>query len=1761
MAASLQVDGESTCCQQMVGNCNSESPLSTNETPSQTKCLCSSNYVNKIIRVTTRQKQRIKINNFANLLNLCDHNGGIKLDQNPEIVSKQMFCRNSDQDCPGEDQPPTCPCCHCPCGQTSSQQECVYLKYCGPLVTFPFAPASNMSLRQRASDTDSKSLIGEPVGFRTTPSGSQMADNQPLEDSGKMGDGIYADEAQGIRRSSSTKITTGLSNIVSKYPYAILGAVLLSPLLLLGDYDSPSKFYPQSLFSLPPVSNESASNQDNNGIDGGKPGLSGSLQNSDKEKSLNENSAVYRNKIGGNIDRQNGGPYSVSGSGDNGELGAPGNLGRPVSDAPNSYRDQGQNQDSQGKWSNANSGDQNGRDGNIEPNSRDNKFGYNDSPRSMNSAGSESDSSEGYNSNKDDSEASSGKSSRSDSVYRNDAMTAPTKFKGGVGTNTGGDSNDPSRGNYGGVGSGSGRSDSVYPTAGIIAASKFKVGSGTDSRGDSNDPNRVNYGGVGSGNGRSDSVYPNDAIKDPSQFKGGSGIDSTGNSNDPNMGNNGGVGSESARSESGYPNDGTKAPPQFKGGSGIESRGDSNDPNRGNYGGVGSGSGRSDSVYPNDAIKDPSQLKGGYGTDSRGDSNDPNRVNYGGVGSGSGRSDSVYPNDAIKDPSQLRGGSGTDSSGDSNDPKSYVNKQLSKLEQYIIERKMQTSCGFTGLNLFENGITRQSGGKCSPEFVLPLLGGLPFEDLVTDMRTNNRLPILGEELNLPEHYCKADTTLRVTPLTHLDFPALTGSFNSDGSLEEHVRKDADLHLDIHSREKDFASKATSCEIINGTKQDRCGSEISKLEEIEEERAKMERTLVMDLLLIFHGCNGTIIRSNDNNCFAFYTDENKLHPAQKTVALRLCPIGVCYKIIKGKLFSPSRGQCFEALKHWFQEQLREFDRMVLTLEQMMKGQASEDDLNKYRKIVAFGLDGISLHQLECLFFDSKKILRAITNMLSNIKPGISGGQLCSILHEFTHHGDPEIQEFAYRTLAYVSRPIYKMIGTWIFVGTFHDNFDEFFIKVDPKCVAENMWRKKFSLKTEMIPSFISSTEANIIFRAGKNLNFLLEVCQTSNVFHDKTRLFQMYKDLDIESTLKDSDQLFLDLIKTACTVTSDRVLQEIVTNEKLFENLHTIKYYLLQGQGDFFQMFVKKARARLVQPAKSMNFQDFQETLQLALVGATHFASKEYLDRVFVTRAPYSETLKIWDVFCLEYKTSYCLQQILTADCMAIYSRIFTFLWQSLRVETVLKTIWTEKKTLSKKLLETIPEIRPIVFKNNFLIGEFNNFVTQVRYYAMSEAVETEWQNFSETLMRMTCLEDIISAHEKFLDILNIRCLQNRAANKILLLLESVYDKIFKMEKYHSEFSERVSREFLRRSNTISTWSVEMNELIKRDFMKYIEEANSTIQSLQSSSRELIQDFLLAAENYIDTQNSNINLSGFCYRQKEDRRPDVRVALIGFAGIFVGCQQSKWPSPLAVSLIGSALSDTSVLLKHELAYCLGQMGNDKALPCLNAVLANEDEDPMVRHEAGEALGAIGKPESKEILSKYAEHPCQEIAETCQLALKRIQEAESDTVVDDSIYKTNDPAFSMKSRESADASNIAELQDLLLDPKTSLYNRYKAMFTLRNIGNEPAIRALCEGLKDSTSALFRHEIAFVLGQMQSPYSTEALAECLAKLDENEMVRHECAEALGAIGTPESRQVLEKYLEDSRQVVKESVYVALDICDYEQSGSFQYADGLLR
>ena len=81
--------------------------------------------------------------------------------------------------------------------------------------------------------------------------------------------------------------------------------------------------------------------------------------------------------------------------------------------------------------------------------------------------------------------------------------------------------------------------------------------------------------------------------------------------------------------------------------------------------------------------------------------------------------------------------------------------------------------------------------------------------------------------------------------------------------------------------------------------------------------------------------------------------------------------------------------------------------------------------------------------------------------------------------------------------------------------------------------------------------------------------------------------------------------------------------------------------------------------------------------------------------------------------------------------------------------------------------------------------------------------------------------------------------------------------------------------------------------------------------------------------------------------------------------------------LSIEWISKAFGDESALLKHEVAYCLGQLQDPRAIPVLTRVLEDAAREPIVRHEAAEALAAVGGEGVAETLTKYSQDPVTEV----------------------------------------------------------------------------------------------------------------------------------------------------------------------------------------
>ena len=66
-----------------------------------------------------------------------------------------------------------------------------------------------------------------------------------------------------------------------------------------------------------------------------------------------------------------------------------------------------------------------------------------------------------------------------------------------------------------------------------------------------------------------------------------------------------------------------------------------------------------------------------------------------------------------------------------------------------------------------------------------------------------------------------------------------------------------------------------------------------------------------------------------------------------------------------------------------------------------------------------------------------------------------------------------------------------------------------------------------------------------------------------------------------------------------------------------------------------------------------------------------------------------------------------------------------------------------------------------------------------------------------------------------------------------------------------------------------------------------------------------------------------------------------------------------------------------------------MQHPAAVPALRAALEHSSENPMVRHEAAEALGSIGKEECLAVLQHYRGDIERVVKESCEVALDMLE----------------------------------------------------------------------------------------------------------------------------------------------------------------------------
>jgi deoxyhypusine monooxygenase len=171
-----------------------------------------------------------------------------------------------------------------------------------------------------------------------------------------------------------------------------------------------------------------------------------------------------------------------------------------------------------------------------------------------------------------------------------------------------------------------------------------------------------------------------------------------------------------------------------------------------------------------------------------------------------------------------------------------------------------------------------------------------------------------------------------------------------------------------------------------------------------------------------------------------------------------------------------------------------------------------------------------------------------------------------------------------------------------------------------------------------------------------------------------------------------------------------------------------------------------------------------------------------------------------------------------------------------------------------------------------------------------------------------------------------------------------------------------------------------------------------------------------------------------------------------------------------------------------------------------------------------------------------------------------------------------AVAAEEQSTYDFPPVSELSACVADVSQPLGKRTHAAFYLRTLGGAAAVQALCTALLNTQdSALLRHELGYVLGQMQDEGACDVLERVLSDTSDDVMVRHEvsvialsickffiesirtkcrgtdsmstktcvcvqAAEALGAIGAQRSVALLEQFAQDPAPEVSQTCQVCV-------------------
>ena len=618
----------------------------------------------------------------------------------------------------------------------------------------------------------------------------------------------------------------------------------------------------------------------------------------------------------------------------------------------------------------------------------------------------------------------------------------------------------------------------------------------------------------------------------------------------------------------------------------------------------------------------------------------------------------------------------------------------------------------------------------------------------------------------------------------------------------------------------------------------------------------ESQLYNEVLYILRGVEQTHIKRNKNEDAYRIAPNANINPRHLTALNKLCEMGWLHDKIYSYQQSAQQsrarfGKTGQALGYRIHGELKEYYECLSNL--------SDYQVDQERNLVQL-LTGTTVVRSRL------KYLAVIIENCGQKK----GSALLSILSEFIgfcwlsclkinislfyfylratylfpkHLGDPLIRQLSKELFHSAVQPFLQVIQVWLNEGDLTDDYGEFFIAEGTSLEAtrsEKFWNEAFDIKIDQIPSFLDEKMCRKILNTGKSVNFLKTICKDrdfGNLYNygsgrnlanfaskaNKREYLGNYK--------YNMNEIIPNLVHKSYFNASSALLKCL--REKYDLNLHLImmRNYLLLGQGDFIRHLLDQLKDELDKQANLVYNHNLKDIVDAALrISACHPEAsngstndQNLLDRLTVKLLEHHPGETGWDIFCLDYviEDSSPLKAIFSPAIFRSYLRLFQFLWRAKRMEHIVAISWTELSFQAKHASKNLPEAVGLLHKCQLVLQEQMHYLSQIQYYVTFEVLECSWADFQENLKNVKDFDELLAAHEAFLDKLLGSCLLKPSSQNISGKIRSTFDSVAAFQdllvKLNNECEQEISRREISKKKT--GWEFNEEEMSLREEFK------------------------------------------------------------------------------------------------------------------------------------------------------------------------------------------------------------------------------------------------------------------------------------------------------------------------------------------------------